>query len=290
MTLSAVHVRITAVAAMAGLLSSFHPLGAEQASAAPRRADVAVEVTASPRTVSRWHTTVITAVVRNLGNAPARGVTLTLNMPAPFAPFQTTSLPDWNCKDQPSSWTCEHDGPIAPGSEFTVLRVETEVIGATPGDQVDARGTVTTRSLESDTSNNEDVATANYQGVGVLRGQAWHDLNRDGQRTPDEPAVGPGFDGIDSIIFVALDDGAMRGAGFGSDGYAEEMPANRYRVEVLVASGRWDFTTADVGDDRSDSDIVSSTVSGIYRRGSSADVTLTEGGEVVVDIGLVPVS
>lgn len=66
------------------------------------------------------------------------------------------------------------------------------------------------------------------------------------------------------------------------------LKPGRYVVNVLLRPGvPYGFTTPDVGDDATDSDIVGST-GGYYNRGWSAVVEVKDAGEGAVDIGLVP--
>jgi hypothetical protein len=54
---------------------------------------------------------------------------------------------------------------------------------------------------------------------------------------------------------------------------------------------RWDwrFTTPDVGDDATDSDLAQVSENSVYRIAESAEFTVTAAGTTVVDLGIVAI-
>jgi len=72
--------------------------------------------------------------------------------------------------------------------------------------------------------------------------------------------------------------------------YLARLKPGRYVVYVyLRTASTVDFTTPDVGDDATDSDIVTSIREYWAPRGLSAVVEVRDGSESVVDFGLVPI-
>ena len=70
--------------------------------------------------------------------------------------------------------------------------------------------------------------------------------------------------------------------------YFLRLRPGRYVVQVLLhASANVDYTVLDVADDATDSDIITSTPSAFGPIGRSAVIEVTDGGTVVIDIGMV---
>jgi len=70
--------------------------------------------------------------------------------------------------------------------------------------------------------------------------------------------------------------------------YFLRLRPGRYVVQVLLhASANVDYTVPDVADDATDSDIITSTPSACGPIGRSAVIEVTDGGTVVIDIGMV---
>ena len=129
--------------------------------------------------------------------------------------------------------------------------------------------------------------------VADVRGIVWHDIDRDGQREAAEPhaefEVGqiafplegtePTFD--TPRAFVNNFDGS----------YIVRLKPGRYVVQVqLRASANVDFTAPDVGDDSTDSDIITSVPNPFGPIGRSAVIEVTDGGTIAIDIGTVSTS
>ena len=73
--------------------------------------------------------------------------------------------------------------------------------------------------------------------------------------------------------------------------YIVRLKPGRYVVGVqLPASANVDFTAPDVGDDSTDSDIITSVPNPFGPIGRSAVIEVTDGGSIVIDIGMVSTS
>ena len=70
------------------------------------------------------------------------------------------------------------------------------VAGAAPGSRVPITTSITPQRREANTDNNTESVTVAISGTCVIRGRVWHDLDRDGQREADEPAIAGGPDGV----------------------------------------------------------------------------------------------
>jgi hypothetical protein len=250
-----------------------------------RAADVAVELTADPPIVAVNGGTVITATVRNLGGRPARHLQLEIALPPEFQVFTTTSSSDLPCTPTLQVVTCTGTTDLAPNT--TAFPVTLDLTAVAPaGTAGDFNASVTTRSRESDRSNNTASATVQIVGTGTVGGNVWNDLDGDGQRDPGEPPLND----IRSIRVINPDDGDGQGFsnifnGFYSFFGVRAIP-NIVRVE-LDAAGPWTFTTPNVGDDATDSDVAQVSATTSLITGESAVFDVTEGGVVTIDVGLV---
>lgn len=119
-----------------------------------------------------------------------------------------------------------------------------------------------------------------------MQGNVWNDVNSDGQREPGEPPLND----ITSIQVINPEDGGGQYIANIFDGFHsfEGVRALPNLIRVTVNGlGPWTFTSPNVGDDATDSDVtkVSETASDIT--GESAEFTVTAGGVTTIDIGLV---
>src|SRR6266498_3901424 len=176
---------------------------------------------------------------------------------------------------------------VSPGEVAETLNLPAEVVGGSPGDVLTVTAAATTTSRELSTANNNGEASVNFIEAGTIRGKVWLDEDRDGQREPGETAlssVAYGFwflrietpDGIQSIQAVVDSDG----------NYAVALKPNQYLVQVGVYPAQWGYTTPDVGDDATDSDVTPYFVGEVNALARSDVVEVTGGSESVIDVGL----
>jgi SdrD B-like domain len=119
----------------------------------------------------------------------------------------------------------------------------------------------------------------------------WLDQDRDGQRDADEAPVATGGDGVrvlrlmqEGLVYPAWDTPV---ADVGGDGtYTQSLAPGRYFVRVEV-SPTLDYTTPNVGDEATDSDVVVTARADDGVTAESAVVDVVDGQHTVVDIGLV---
>lgn len=255
-------------------------------------ADVRVDVSA-PRHIlppDGWST--LTTTVSNTGDAPASDVRLVITLPSNLHSSSTSTSNEWDCS-APSGWplvlTCDHVGDLAAGATAYPVILSVYPYEATAGDAIDADATVTTTSQESDTSDNAAVGRLTIVGKGAIRGQVWYDLNANGVREQGEPAPGGSW-GIE-VAFDSVDDEDLYGVANANNGpFYFSVPAKKFSARVTVNRAEWAFTTPDVGDDTTDSDVTQVSESTWYRIARSPEFTVPAGGTVTLDIGLVAVS
>jgi hypothetical protein len=177
---------------------------------------------------------------------------------------------------------------LAPGQVAEELQVHARVVGGTPGDELEVTAEATTTSRELSTANNTGQASVTLIAAGTIRGSAWIDDDRDGQREPGEPAA-PGFglwevrvvteDGSREILPVEVD----------AEGhYSLAVKPNRYFVEVTISmyALAWDYTTPNVDEEATDSDVVPVVADEFSSIAHSHMFEVTGGSETVIDIGL----
>ncbi|SBT50510.1 SdrD B-like domain-containing protein [Micromonospora auratinigra] len=225
--------------------------------------------------------------VRNWGNGDSGPVTVTVSIPAGLRTDTPYAGSGWNCTvTGATSYSCAYPQLLA--GQRTRLTVPFVVAGATPGTTVPITATIAPDRRESNTGNNTGSVTVAISGTCVVRGTVWQDLDRDGQRDADEPAAGP-----DTVLQVILN--ARQGQAVGG-GYATVAADGTWsvtaRTELLYdvrieVTGQYGRTVADVGDDATDSDLVT-----VYQTSptvllGSAEFIAHDGGEYVVDGGLV---
>jgi hypothetical protein len=259
-----------------------------QAVAKPRRPDIAITgTTVSPAEVIMGDLVDIRVEVANVGIAASDPVTVTVTPPATLRKLSdNASSQTWHCFSIAPSWTCSHAG-LTPGEVAETLNLPAEVVGGSPGDVLTVTAAATTTSRELSTANNNGEASVNFIEAGTIRGKVWLDEDRDGQREPGETAlssVAYGFwflrietpDGIQSIQAVVDSDG----------NYAVALKPNQYLVQVGVYPAQWGYTTPDVGDDATDSDVTPYFVGEVNALARSDVVEVTGGSESVIDVGL----
>jgi uncharacterized repeat protein (TIGR01451 family) len=266
----------------------------------PAPADVALTaLSVYPQRVLAGDEVTIWIHVDNIGGSPADNVTVRLPLPDTVQPVSSAgSGADWTCTVTQDTggqrvWECVHPRYEPGGLELvSPIELAATVNAGTPDGLLTFTATVSTDSPEQSTDNNTAEGTTTYQAQGFISGRVWLDADRDGQRDPDEPAVTSGGDGVRRLLF--LTEGATgpswdTPAGYtGGDGsYLQRLTPGRYFVEVTVALA-FDFTTPNVGDEATDSDVTLETRLSDGVVAESAVVDVVDGRHTTVDIGLVP--
>ncbi|MER7333348.1 MULTISPECIES: SdrD B-like domain-containing protein [unclassified Micromonospora] len=228
--------------------------------------------------------------VRNGGTGESDPLSVTVSVPAGLRTTALTATDGWNCAvvDE-ASYTCAHPALPAAGRAQR-LSLPFVVAGAQPGSRVPITATIAPQRQESDTTNNTSSVTVAISGTCVVRGVVWHDLDRDGQRDEGEPGIGAGPDGVLSVRVGARQSQTTGGgtAVVNPDGTWSLTTRTELLYQVWVeAAGTYGRTASDVGDDATDSDMVTTYQSAPYLLTSSAEFFATHGGEYVVDTGLV---
>jgi SdrD B-like protein/uncharacterized protein DUF11 len=247
-------------------------------------ADVAVELNADSIIAVGTGTT-ITATVRNQGGRPARNLQLKITAPSGFELNSVSSSSALPCTSAGQVVTCEGSADLAPHTTVSPVTLGLDAFTLPPGTVADFRASVTTSSRESDTSNNTASRTVQIVGIGTVQGNVWNDLNGDGRRQPGEPPLND----ISSIQVINPEDGGGQYIANIFDGFYsfENVRAiqNIIRVE-LNGSGPWTFTTPNVGDDTTDSDVIKVSETESIITAESAEFNVTAGGVATIDIGL----
>ncbi|MET7831726.1 hypothetical protein ABZS44_02725 [Micromonospora sediminicola] len=228
------------------------------------------------------------------GGSPSENVAVRVPLPATVEP---TSLDPGD-----ANWTCRLDDAVDDrsiectrafwdiGTDEAHLHLKLKANPGTTDGPLTFTATASATTPEASLDNNTATGSVTYVAEGVITGHAWIDTDRDGQRDADEPNA---YGKIGKIEFVL--EGTQpswdvpRGYPNDSDGtYFTRLKPGRYVANVYLQDGvPYSFTTPDVGDDATDSDVIGST-GGYYNRGWSAVVEVKDGGETVVDIGLAP--
>ena len=235
--------------------------------------------------------------VRNVGG-PAPYADVELPVPANVdAVSPSTGSEGWYCdfgRDVVTDiryWHCQR-GPLAAGEVANTIVLIGMVTSASAGDTVSFTTTASTSELEENTGNNTASASVGVVQAGTIRGLVWSDVDANAQRSPDELGVSSGAYGVQRLYFVpqapAPGDPTVIEADVDSYGrYAIALKPGQYVVQVQVDAAYYDFTTPNVGDDSTDSDIVNVETNSYYDIGSSAVIDVVGGGDVTVDAGLV---
>jgi uncharacterized repeat protein (TIGR01451 family) len=266
----------------------------------PTPADVAITgMDAYPPQVVAGDQVNLYIVVDNLGGSPADNVTVRLPLPDTVQPDSADGGDDWTCtvgQDAGSGqrvWECVTQRYDPAGLELvSPIQLVATVGAGTPDGPLSFTATVTTDSPESTTDNNSGQTTTTYLAQGFISGRVWLDQDRDGQRDPGEPAVQSGSDGIQLLQFLnegmtspAWDTPAATVNGDGT--YSQRLAPGRYYVRAKVGTAL-DFTTPNVGDEVTDSDVTVTARAWDGVTAESAVVEVVDGQHTVVDIGLVP--
>jgi Domain of unknown function DUF11 len=284
-----------AVLVLTGVAAALGPV--DQAAAKPRRADITItQMTAEPAEVIMDETVFLTIDVANLGTAPA-SVTVLVTLP-PTLESRSFNAPgeQWECVFHSPSWTCVNG--LAPGQVAEPLHLNAGVVGGAPGDVLTVTARATTPDRELSTTNNTGQASVNLVAAATIHGTVWVDGNLDGQRQPGEPGV-PSSSGGFSWLRVYTEDGIqilpstrdgiphLPSIVVDADGnYSGAVKPGRYFVEVNVSPIQWDYTTPNIGDESTDSDVIP-TFSDDFDSLAHSDVfEVTSGSETIVDVGL----
>jgi hypothetical protein len=274
------------VLVLSGVAAALVPVG--PAAARPRRADLAITgMVAGPAQVLMGEIVGIGVTVANVGTRVADAVTVQVTLPATLQPPSPGGVGfPWSCDALTSGWRCTH-GPLAPGQVADELQVHGKVVGGAPGEVLTVTAEASTTSRELSTANNTGQASVNLIAPGTIRGTAWIDDDRDGQREPGEPAA-PGFGQWGVRVFT--EDGSESfDVPVDAEGhYSLAVKPNRYFVEVTinVFALSWDFTTPNVGDEASDSDVVPVFADEFSSVAHSHMFEVTGDSETIIDIGL----
>ncbi|WP_433796363.1 hypothetical protein [Actinoplanes sp. CA-252034] len=264
----------------------------------PRPADIAVNsVSVVPAQRVKAHEQFDVLVeVDNVGGSPAHDVTVRVPLPtAVRAASLDPEYPGWSCAlvggDAGQAVECARDSAYDVTQPYNWLRLRLVAGPGTPDGPLVFTATAATTSPEESTENNTAGGGTVYHAEGVMSGRAWLDDDRDGRRDADEPSA---YGKVGKIEFVLEgtepDWDVPRGHLDERGAYSMRLKPGRYVVDVYLAAGTpYVFTVPDAGDDTTDSDVIGST-GDYYNRGWSAVVEVTDAGEAVVDIGLVPVA
>ncbi|NYH44383.1 hypothetical protein HNR22_004110 [Micromonospora jinlongensis] len=229
--------------------------------------------------------------IRNNGTGASDPISATVAVPVGLR-TTTPSVgdPGWTCTAvSTTSYTCSHP-QLAAGGRASRLSVPFVVTGAAPGSKVPITTSITPQRREANTDYNTGSVTVAISGTCVIRGSVWHDLDRDGQREADEPAIAGGPDGVLDVRLWNRQGQAIGGgsATVNPDGTWSITARTEVLYEVrLEAAATYGRTVADVGDDATDSDIVTSYQFEPTLLVASAEFEAVHDGEYVVDAGLV---
>jgi hypothetical protein len=235
--------------------------------------------------------------VDNIGGSPAENVKVRVPLPPTV---QMASLDPnfagWTCAVVDGTGDraveCAREGAYDIAQLYNVLQLTMVAGPGTPDGPFTLTATVSTTSTEQNTDNNTAQGSTTYDAEGLMTGHAWIDANGNGQRDVDEPVAAYKIGKIEFVLDGTTPSWDVPRAYINTvDGsYSVRLKPGRYVADVYLQDGiPYGFTTEDVGDDATDSDIIGST-GGYYNHGWSAVVEVTDGGQAVVDIGLVPTS
>jgi hypothetical protein len=226
----------------------------------------------------------------NVGNFAAADVRAhVVAAPGLFGGIGDQSDPSWQCTtvvvDQ--EWDCVH-GPLAVGAVTPTLSFSGQVpAGGQPGDRLPVTVTLSTSTPAEDPTGSVHEGGFEYGTPAYVSGRAWIDVDRDGQRDAGEGT--PALDQL-SVSLVPADGSASVSVSVNADGaYRIPVHPGQYLLEAGFAPGSYQFTTPNVGDDATDSDVHVTYDSWDYVLAQSDPVSLAAGGEVTLDIGLVTV-
>lgn len=259
-------------------------------------ADIAVtNVVLHEQEVVTGQKVTVGVVVENFFGVQAHDVRVRLTLAPTVQPTEGgAGNPDWPCttgKDaETGAWYWECTQPTVEQEEYHYLPLSVTFGPGTPPGQVVLTATVTSNNDDQNTANNTRQAFTSYRPQGTIKGTVWYDEDRDGQRDAGEPLAGYGEPLYDLDFLTESGSSTGLGAYPYQGRYAGTVPPGRYVVRANVRYG-WEVTTPNVGDDATDSDVTfvpSSPYNSAYA--DSGVVEVTDGGEVTIDVGVVPVS
>jgi hypothetical protein len=270
------------VLVVAGVTAALVPVG--PAAARPRRADLAfTNMVAGPAEVLMGEIIGIGVTVANVGTRVTDTVTVYVTVPPTLQPPSPGGLGiPWTCDALAPGWRCVH-GALAPGEVADELQVHGKVVGGAPGNVLTVTAEATTTSRELSTANNTGQASVTVIEPGTIRGTVWSDADRDGQREPGEYPAGA------SIRAFTEDGNEIFDATVDREGhFSLAVKPNRYYVEASISTygGIWGFTTPNVGDEATDSDVVLVLADEFGAIAESHVFAVAGGSEVVIDVGL----
>jgi hypothetical protein len=226
----------------------------------------------------------------NAGNIAAADVRAhVVAAPGLFWGVGDQSDPSWQCTtvvvDQ--EWDCVN-GPLAVGAVTPTLSFSGPVpAGGQPGDRLPVTVTLSTSTPGEDPAGNVHEGGFVYGTPAYVSGRAWLDVDRDGQRDAGEGT--PALDQL-TVYLVPADGSASVSMSVNADGtYRMPVHAGQYLLGAGLVSGSYQFTTPNVDDDATDSDVHVTYDSWDYVTAQSDPVSLAEGEEAILDIGLVSV-
>ncbi|MGN9774644.1 hypothetical protein ACTMS0_02495 [Micromonospora sp. H33] len=240
----------------------------------------------------------IGVVVENLVDEPARDVRVRLALAPTVRPTEGgAGGTDWACEPgqdaETGAWYWECAYASVERYQYHYLPLSVTFGAGTPEGQFVATATVRSANDDLNLANNSRQASTTYRPQGTIKGTAWYDEDRDGQRDAGERPVTYDPE-VNRLTFIP-EGGDWIGAPTASvstyDGtYARALAPGRYVVRADLTYG-WTVTTPDVGDDATDSDftlVPSSPYNAPYAE--SVVVEVTDGGTVTLDVGVVPTS
>lgn len=230
----------------------------------------------------------------NVGGSPAENVKVRLPLP-PTVHMASLDpqFPGWTCKlvDETADRAveCAREGSYDITQPYNELRLQMTAGPGTPDGPLTFTATASTTSTEETTENNTAQGSTVYVAEGVMTGHGWIDTDRDGQRDADEPNAYGRIGKIEFVLEGTTASWDVPRALLDADGtYSIRLKPGRYVAYVYLQDYvPYTFTTPDVGDDATDSDVIDST-GGYYNHGWSAVVEVKDADQSVVDIGLAP--
>ncbi|MEU6078457.1 SdrD B-like domain-containing protein [Micromonospora sp. NPDC047074] len=227
---------------------------------------------------------------RNSGDIPAADVRArVVAAPGLLWGVGDQSDPRWQCTTvvESQEWDCAY-GSLSVGSATRTLSFSGRMpAGGQPGDRLPVTVTLSTSTPGEDPAGNVHEGGFEYATPAYVSGRVWLDVDRDGQRDAGEgtPAPNPL-----SVSLVPVAGGAAVYVPVNADGtYRMPMRAGQYLYRARFVPGSYQFTTPNVGDDATDSDVYVVYDSGDQVVAESDLVSLSEGEEATIDIGLVTV-
>ena len=227
----------------------------------------------------------------NTGNIAADDVRAhVVAAPGLFGGVGNQSDPSWQCTTivDDREWDCVN-GPLAVGAVTPTLSFSGRVpAGGQPGDRLPVTVTLSTSTPDEDPAGSVYAGGFEYGTPAHASGRVWLDADRDGQRDADEGT--PALDQL-SVSLIPSDGTASISVSVNADGtYRVPVHAGQYVLEAGLAPGSYHFTTPDVGDDATDSDVTVTYDGWDHIAAQSDPVTVAEGGEATLDVGLVTVN